>query len=437
MLKYLGVVLSAIFVDFYLFPLAVVSLGGANTKMLMAAIGVILVLLDGARHKNDFLNNTFIYLTVWAVMVSLCGLTSMVINNTTDTTYATYVISMWVWIFAAFVVVKFIYTIHGHINIKLLANYLTGVCTFQCLWAIGLEYNSSFQAFISTHNFFGLAIYYDMGDSGRMQGLGCAVDPAGIRFAACLIILGYVTINRTLSKYFKLETSIYLISFVIITIIGNMISRTTSIGTILVILYWLWISIFKCGKTRDTLKQVWYTLLICLVISLPILIYYYDVDSHFRENLRFGFEGFFSLVEQGSWKVSSNERLKEMIVWPDNLRTWIIGDGYFSNPSKGKDPYYIGEIFFGFYKNTDIGYIRFIYYFGVIGLLLFIGFFIYATKSCISKFPKDKLLFISLLILNFIIWSKVSTDIFTIFALFLAATPSLDNSNVVISVKTE
>ena len=41
---------------------------------------------------------------------------------------------------------------------------------------------------------------------------------------------------------------------------------------------------------------------------------------------------------------------------PDNLHTWIIGDGYIVNPKD--DPYYIGEVTKGYYKNTDIGYLR-------------------------------------------------------------------------------
>lgn len=35
-----------------------------------------------------------------------------------------------------------------------------------------------------------------------------------------------------------------------------------------------------------------------------------------------------------------------MVVFPDNLKTWIIGDGYGANPSY--DPYYIGKVFMAF-----------------------------------------------------------------------------------------
>lgn len=62
-----------------------------------------------------------------------------------------------------------------------------------------------------------------------------------------------------------------------------------------------------------------------------------------------------------------------MYVFPDNLKTWIIGDGYFSNPYN-TDPFYIGTRSRGYYMGTDVGYLRFIFYFGLIGLSAFIAF---------------------------------------------------------------
>lgn len=107
-----------------------------------------------------------------------------------------------------------------------------------------------------------------------------------------------------------------------------------------------------------------------------------------------------------------------MYVFPDNMKTWIVGDGYFENPFY-KDPYYIGLVTGGYYMNTDVGYLRFIFYFGLIGLILFISFFAKAAQVCIKRCPDYKLLFLMLLVVNYICWFKVSTDIFLVFALFL------------------
>src|SRR5690606_26414264 len=94
-----------------------------------------------------------------------------------------------------------------------------------------------------------------------------------------------------------------------------------------------------------------------------------------------------------------------MWIWPhkDDIQTWIIGKGLFSNWED---------------VGTDIGYCRFVFYNGLIGLSIFSIFFIANACFCSVYFPKYRMLFILLLILGFVIWIKVSTDLFIIYALF-------------------
>ena len=107
-----------------------------------------------------------------------------------------------------------------------------------------------------------------------------------------------------------------------------------------------------------------------------------------------------------------------MYVFPDNIKTWIIGDGYFANPGD-TDPYYVGPLGGAFYKSTDVGYLRFIFYFGVIGLFAFILYFFKCAQVCVSRFKREALMFWLILLVNYILWFKVATDIFIVFALFL------------------
>jgi hypothetical protein len=79
----------------------------------------------------------------------------------------------------------------------------------------------------------------------------------------------------------------------------------------------------------------------------------------------------------------------------------------------------MGPRFGGYYMATDVGYLRFIFYFGVIGLALFIAFFCKSTQICIRRFIEYKMFFLMLVAVNFIVWFKVATDIFLVFALFL------------------
>ena len=143
-------------------------------------------------------------------------------------------------------------------------------------------------------------------------------------------------------------------------------------------------------------------------------------NDTFRYWLRFAFEGFFNLVENGEYSVASNDTLKDMYVFPDNLKTWIIGDGYFSNPY-WSDANYIwqGQNRRGYYMGTDVGYLRFIFYFGVIGLAAFSAFIVKACTTCMNLMNRHKLMFLFIMAANFTVWLKVATDLFCIMAIFL------------------
>jgi hypothetical protein len=107
-----------------------------------------------------------------------------------------------------------------------------------------------------------------------------------------------------------------------------------------------------------------------------------------------------------------------MYVWPDNPKTWIIGDGYFNNPYW--DPNYMGEMTDGYYMNTDVGYLRFIYYFGLVGLSIFSIMILYAGSMCLKRFKENQLLILILILIHFIVWFKVATDCFFILGVFIA-----------------
>ena len=107
-----------------------------------------------------------------------------------------------------------------------------------------------------------------------------------------------------------------------------------------------------------------------------------------------------------------------MYVFPDNLKTWLIGDGYFGTPDD--DPNYLGASMSGYYMGTDVGYLRFIFYFGIFGLLAFSLFIIYCGKVCYKYYTECRLLVLAFIALHFAIWFKVATDCFFVFALLLS-----------------
>jgi hypothetical protein len=259
----------------------------------------------------------------------------------------------------------------------------------------------------------------------RIYGIGASLDVAGVRFSACLILLAWA-INKKKELMSNTQMFIALVAFVVIAVVGNMIARTTLVGVVLSIA--CVIMTFRLNSVSTSAFRLLRVALVILLVALPLSVYLYNNNLQFHELSRFAFEGFFNLFEKGEWQIDSNDKLKTMIVFPDNAKTWIIGDGYFINPYY-TDPTYVGYQPGGYYMGTDIGYLRFIFYFGLIGLLAFSIFFITSAKVCIAKLPEYKLLIIFILLLGFVIWLKVATDVFLVFALLLCVANLRDEDN--------
>lgn len=413
-LRLVGMVVLTILTSFYFFPFEFTFLPGANTKMVMAGVGLIILIVQLARQAQSLINKDIFNLAIMAGIVSLIGFFAVIWNDTHDYTYSTYIVSMLVWLSGAYVVIQAIKKFHGHVSVELVCNYLIVVCVTQCLIAFAMTQYPPLKAFVDS--FLGSTGF--MGKlKDRMYGVGASLDVAGSRFSVILMMIIYFLTKNTKTEKSK-YIGLYMIAFVVVAVVGSMISRTTSIGAICALAYLIYISRIYTLRFDSNMAHLYSWFVGIMFVMLLLMIYGYNTNTAFRENLRFGFEGFFSLVEEGKWDVHSNEILKNMYVFPDNLKTWIIGDGYFDNPN-GIEPYYIGPTWHGYYQNTDVGYLRFIYYFGLAGLIAFSLFMIKASKVCMNRFASYKSLFFVILLLNFIVWFKVSTDIFLVFALFL------------------
>ena len=410
LLSYIKYPILLIVTSFFFFPFEFTFLPGLNTKMLLAAMGLMLFVARAAASRSASLDRDFFVLIVFASIVSLSGIISVVYNATTDLSYASYVVSFFVWMGGAYFVVSSIRFLHGKVTPLIVINYLAAICVAQCVIALLISRNPWVKDFVDS--FLGGDGF--MGKlENRMYGIGCALDVAGLKFSCVLVAISFVVMNGLCQP--KLQTTIYWIAYLVIAVVGNMIGRTTSVGVVVSLIYILVHCIFY--GYREFLKSHVLPLLLLMVVLLPLLIYLYNNSPKTREDLRFGFEGFFSLAETGRWETNSNNRLSDMFVLPDNPKTWIIGDGYFDNPYS--DPNFNGDNPTEFYKGTDVGYLRFIYYFGVIGLISFVVFFLVAFWECALRHRKYAILFLMILTINYIVWVKVSSDIFLIFSLFL------------------
>ena len=412
MVRFVLVILTGLLTSFFLFPFNLPIEGlEVNTKMIEAVLGIVLFAFDLANRRHISVSRDFLILCLICFSVSIWALFVSALNNTADYTYATYFISVWVWLGAVYTVLWMMRQVHSRLTVECVAHYLISICLAQCLLAYAMTIWPDLGTFIDSlmgegQGFMGLA-------KGRMHGLGAALDPSGLRFAAILVIIAclYTHLKAEAPAW---KICFYTVSFIVITVIGNMIARSTTIGAIIGLVYIIMVRWPKNGTIAD--NRSWGIVGGILLIGILVSIWLYNNDAAFKHNLRFGFEGFFSLFETGQWEVRSNEILKNMIVWPETLKTWVLGDGYFSNPDI---PDRFGQVHNAFYMGTDIGYLRYIFYFGIVGLSGLIAVFVNIILACIRAFPSYKYMFLLLLLTNFVGWSKVSSDIIMVMAPFL------------------
>lgn len=415
--KFIAIPFTVLITSLYYFPIQVRWFPALNSKMALAAIGLGLFAINLVKERNASIKKEILVAGAFALIVSLIGIISTTYNNTSDYAYASYIISYLVWVFGAYTVVSTIKSIHEKIDVWTVVNYIAAVCAFQCITALMITMIPAFQHFVDSWLVgFGFTSLADVKDIGRMYGIGATLDVAGARFCPVLVAIA-VCIRYSGENNREKYLWIYMLAFLFIAIIGNMMGRTTTIGMILGLLIILFPSEFSFTISKESIKRIGWLLSIIIGVSL-IFVLLYNISPIFQKNLRFGFEGFFSLFETGEWHTNSNERLANMVVFPETFKTWIIGDGYFDGAAY--DLNFLGDATMtAYYMKTDIGYLRFIFYFGIVGLISFIVYFAYCCFCCIKLSKNSQWVFILTFILTLIIWAKVSTDIFVFIALFL------------------
>ncbi|WDF68349.1 hypothetical protein PQ465_18905 [Sphingobacterium oryzagri] len=371
-----------------------------NTKNVLSLVGIFCLCYDSLRVERITISLKIIGAIGFAVIFSLICLYSADYNHTVDYAYATYFVSFAVWIFGAYAVCKAIRMVHGEVNFKLITLYLTAVCFGQCVAAIMIDRIPAFQLLVDGTVRQGQEFLEEV---DRLYGIGASLDNAGVRFSIVQLMIAALLVRDESIRGNSGRIVLLLLAFFTIALVGNMISRTTTTGLVASLLY----IIFATGLLRLVIRFKYFkfflTFIFVIAVVVGISIFLYHTDDSFYHNIRFAFEGFFNWVETGTWTTGSTEKLnREMWIWPEDTKTWIIGSGLFNN----------------FIYSTDIGYCRFILYCGLVGFSFFALFFIYNAYVFARQNDRYALMFFFFLIMTFIIWLKVATDIFFIYALF-------------------
>lgn len=399
--------LLTIVVSMYYFPFGLRGLPESlNGKQVLAAVGILLYgfrcIRDSAVKMDSRVLKSFALACVFSLWCFFC----CVYNATSDYAYAFYIKSFAVWLGGAFAVCEIIRFCHGRVDLELVTRYIVLACVLQCVLVLLVDNVKAVQVFVDN--------WIIQGETPkevkRLYGIGCSLDSGGVRMACAMVLIAHQFATNTKVTDSKRATWLYITAYMIIAVVGNMIARTTTVGFMLSLAY-IAVTIWRVRGNVLTKRQLRFRSVFSIVLAVAALVafYYYTVDPAMRKQIRFAFEVFFNYFENGELRTASSDVLMErMWVWPRTAEAWWVGYGLFE-----------WSHFYGLGMQTDIGYCRFCLYCGLPGLVFFSLYFVYNSIAVIRKFRNTAFLGLILLAMTFIIWLKVSTDIFQIFALLL------------------
>lgn len=189
----------------------------------------------------------------------------------------------------------------------------------------------------------------------------------GLNSGIALILIIYI-INKKNKIY-------YWIVYFYIFILAFLSSRTVLVAGVISIVYYIYINRFRIYKI--------YKGIIVALLSFIILL-----KSINKKIYNWAFELFIKRGETDSTNVLKN-------MWniiPEDIKTWIIGDGKWMEGKK-------------YYMNTDVGYLRLVWYVGIIGLFIYFYYLFFIYKNLVKDSSKEiktliGFIFIFLLVVN-------------------------------------
>jgi len=262
-------------------------------------------------------------------------------------------------VFSAYLVCWSIRSAYGYINAGLVMYYIVLAGIVQTFISFAFFFNNSlfdiYISFLKEETNQGL-LNRTSSIARRFMGFGSqffsGVIKYGIAFFGVLVLPYIHRCRLTTSKW------LYWGSVVLIGVGGIFTGRSFFIG--------LFLSVFMLVILRsknivsfiiNNVKAVIAILLLGAVLSSLALLF---VESDRIDAIySFAFELFINVFENDSLETNSTNHLTEMYFFPNNINTWIFGDGKMLADT-------------GYYMGTDVGYIRLLFYFGLPSTLFFI-----------------------------------------------------------------
>lgn len=401
----------------FMFSIPFVFTAGIGTRALLGVFGLIYLLVRKLSVIRNILRSGKFYVEkhVLSIGFSLLAIALMAVitdlaNGTSEKAFILYPISMILIFSGAYLVTDIMRRVYRRLDFDLISSYFIRAVVVQLIIALLMFFVPTTKIFVAmVVKFDEIALSEMLNEGGfRLMGLGIQFFMAGIVNCFALLLIAF-----RLKYYAKTFKSVFwlTISFIFVTAVGMMMSRTTMVGAGLalgMLILGLRVGSIRFTKFFGAVK----TIIILVVVAVPI---FFSLSDDIKEPLtsagEYGFEMFVNYFETGTASTASSDQLKTMYdTYPQDISTWIIGDGWFADPNNEGS----------YYMSVDVGYLRLVFYFGIVGLILFFNYQ-YQMLRYINYLTegKYKLLCLTVFVLLLILNLKGLSDFTQLLAIFL------------------
>lgn len=339
---------------FYIFPVSFVFMP-FSTHVILGIFGFIYWLLICISRKSFLLSKSTMGIVKTVFIILVVASISYFLNSNSEDKFIFYFFPLLVNFSGAFFISRLFILWRVKLDESVLCYNFVLVVMLQMLITLLINTNSNIMSFFLNIQK-GETIALDVVEetiSFRLIGFGAMFFYAGIINSIALLtiaflyIIGYV--NRFVLVFFH----------IVIFSIGMIMARTTLIGFTLSLLL-LVMYFFFCRERRKIIINFLYKyllLVLCFIVLLSFFLDFSDIEKYYK----FGFEMFDNYLNGEGLSSQSTNQLSDLYVYPTKLTTYIYGDSRWMDPLNSSM----------YYMHTDVGYLRLIFCFGIMGLIAF------------------------------------------------------------------
>ena len=332
---------------------------GFDPRLLVFLFFFIYMIKDGLL-LNRKVKCRYIKTLFYPVLMSLFTVLSSVVNTITENTFIIFPFQVIYLLLLSYCIYYITKRFCKVISFYVITRYFLMTLVVQSVIAIVMFVNQPICLFLFDLQGIDLTsrvikMYFGV----RLIGLGCFYFGAGAIYGLGLIaIMPFMLKAKNKQQLIKL-----ILLYVYIFIVGIFFARTAMIGCVFSIVYLIFCILIPkmCNKVFIVFRQF----IIYLTVFGIALVFIYTSSPKLQEDygdiIDFGFEAFINLVENGELSTASSDGLTEyhLSIWPQNQKTYYIGDMRWTK----------GDSYYG---DSDVGYVRLLFYFGVPGVILFL-----------------------------------------------------------------